>query len=108
MHESLKLVLCEMQAQLFVMSKENNFDSKTFIKTFMNSTIAKALDSRFDHTQWAGEAYNFSRFKEEYANALKQGEVYDTETLYWTGYIYRYWHFYTGETSREIYKQANA
>ena len=24
------------------------------------------------------------------------------------GYIYRYWHFYTGESSKEIYKQANA
>ena len=22
------------------------------------------------------------------------------------GYVYRYWHFYTGEESRKIYKQA--
>ena len=38
----------------------------------------------------------------------KDGEIYDKETLYWAGYIYRYWNFYTGESSREIYKQAPA
>ena len=36
------------------------------------------------------------------------GDVYDKETLYWMGYVYRYWHFYTGESSKEIYKQASA
>lgn len=39
---------------------------------------------------------------------VKGGEIYDKEALYWMGYIYRYWHFYTGENSREIYKQAPA
>lgn len=39
---------------------------------------------------------------------IKDDEIYDKEALYWMGYIYRYWHFYTGESSREIYKQALA
>lgn len=38
----------------------------------------------------------------------KGGIIYDNETLYWMGYIYLYWHFYTGENSKEIYKQDNA
>ena len=38
----------------------------------------------------------------------KQGIVFDSETLYWAGYLYRYWHFYTGESSKVIYKQADA
>ena len=47
--------------------------------------------------------------QEELAEQLtKDGEIYDKETLYWAGYIYRYWRFYTGESSREIYKQAPA
>ena len=47
--------------------------------------------------------------KEEYPNGFSsQGVVFDSETLYWAGYLYRYWHFYTGESSREIYKQADA
>ena len=28
--------------------------------------------------------------------------------MYRTGYIYRYWHYYTGESSKDIYKIADA
>ena len=55
MNESLKLSLCEMQAQLFVQSKEEGYASEAFIKTFMQSEIAKDLDKPFHHMQWAGE-----------------------------------------------------
>ena len=108
MNESLKLTLCEMQAQLFVLSQEKGYGSEAFIKAFMRSDIAASLDKPFDHTQWAGEHYLMSRMAEEHADELVKGECYDTETLYWTGYLYRYWHIYTGESSREILRQAPA
>lgn len=108
MNESLKLSLCEMQAQLFVHSREKGYASEAFIKAFMNSDIAKDLDMPFNHMQWAGTEYLMSRMEEEHADKLTQGECYDIETLYWTGYLYRYWHIYTGESSREILKQASA
>lgn len=108
MNESLKLALCEMQAQLFVQSQEKGYASESFIKTFMLSDVAKDLDMPFNHMQWAGAHYLMSRMEEEYADKLAQGECYDTETLYWAGYLYRYWHIYKGERSREIYKQASA
>ena len=108
MNESLKLALCEMQAQLFVLSRENGYASTSFIKEFMHSRIAKDLDKPFHHMQWAGAHYLISRMREECAEALIQGKCFDTETLYWTGYLYRYWQIYTGESSREIYKQAPA
>lgn len=108
MNESLKLALCEMQAQLFVQSQEKGYASESFIKAFMNSDIAEDLDMPFNHMQWAGTHYLMSRMEEEHASELNQGECYDTETLYWTGYLYRYWHIYTGESSREILKQASA
>ena len=38
----------------------------------------------------------------------KNGIVFDREALYWAGYVYRQWHFYTGDSSKQIYKQANA
>lgn len=62
----------------------------------------------FNHMQWAGTHYLMSRMEEEHADELTQGEYYDTETLYWASYLYRYWHIYTGESSREILKQASA
>ena len=108
MNESLKLALCEMQAQLFVLSQEKGYDSDVFIRVFMNSKVAEDIDKPFHHMQWAGTHYLMSRMEEEHADELTQGECYDTETLYWAGYLYRYWHIYTGESSREIFKQASA
>lgn len=106
MNESLKLALCEMQAALFVQSREKGYASEAYIKAFMKSDIAEDLDKPFHHMQWAGTHYLMSRMEEEYADVLTPGECYDEETLYWAGYLYRYWHLYTGESSREIYKQA--
>ena len=106
MNESLKLILCEMQAQLFVLSHEKGYASESFIRVFMKSDVAKDLDKPFHHMQWAGEHYLMSRMEEEHSNSLVTGEYYDSEMLYWIGYIYRYWHIYKKESSREIYKQA--
>ena len=108
MNESLKLALCEMQAELFVQSQEKGYASESFIKTFMNSDIAEDLDMPFNHMQWAGTHYLMSRMEEEHVDELVQGECYDTETLYWAGYLYRYWHIYKGESSKEIYRQVSA
>lgn len=38
----------------------------------------------------------------------KESEANPAEVMYWAGYTYRYWHYYTGETSQEIYKTADA
>ena len=102
-------MLCDMQGKLFEMSAAEGFSSESFIKTFMLSDTAADLDKVFHHMQWAGQGYILDRLKEENADTLETtGVIYDNETLYWTGYLYRYWHFYTGETGKEIYKQAPA
>ena len=61
-----------------------------------------------DQMQWAGTHYLISRMEDEHTDELTQGACYDTETLYWTGYLYRYWHIYNSDSSREILKQASA
>ncbi len=109
MLDKLQSTLCEMQGKLFKKSKEEGFSSEAFIKAFMRSQSAADLDKVFNHMQWAGEGYILDRLKEENAAQLQLGgEQYDEEALYWIGYIYRYWHYYTGETSKQIYKQVNA
>ena len=58
--------------------------------------------------QWAGEEYLLEALIEEVGNdVLVANETFDEEVMYWIGYIYRYWHFYTGESSKKIVKQAN-
>ena len=109
MNKSLQLTLCDTQGKLFELSGERGYDSESFIKAFMTTDISKDMDKDFHHVQWAGKEYIMSRMKDENSNAINNnGLVFDNETLYWTGYIYRYWNIYTGESSKDIYKQAPA
>lgn len=105
----LKKSLSEMQGKLFETSAVAGYDSESFIRVFMNSKAAEGLDSDFDFLHWAGKEYIFEKITEEHAAELpKGGNIYDSETMYWIGYLYRFWHFYTGESSKKIYKTADA
>jgi hypothetical protein len=107
MNKSLQLTLCDTQGKLFELSGERGYDSEAFIKAFMTTDISKDMDKDFHHVQWAGKEYIMSRMEDENPDAIdSNGIVFDNETLYWTGYIYRYWNIYTGESSKDIYKQA--
>lgn len=109
MIDALKIPLSDMQGKLFEMSRKKGYDSEKFISAFMKSQIARDLDSEFNHMQWAGKEYIMERIENELESELVLGgEVYDRETLYWTGYVYRMWHFLTSEKSKDIYKQASA
>ena len=104
---SIELQLCDIQGRLFKLSARRGINSAEFIKVFMKSATAKALDSTYNRMQWAGEEYLLEEVIDEAGDRFeKPGEVYTEEQIYWIGYIYRYWHYVTGESSKEIYKQA--
>ena len=105
--DALQLKLCDIQGRLFALSARKQYSSAAFVKAFMTSGTAKALDSKYNRMQWAGEEY----LLEEVAAATGEmltagGEIFLDDVLYWIGYIYRYWHCYNGEDSAKIYKQA--
>ena len=104
----LQLKMCDIQGRLFELSAERKFSSSVFIKEFMTSPVAKSLDSKFNHMQWAGEEYLLDEIVSSVGTEVfsKGGAILSKDVLYWIGYIYRYWHFYTGEDSAKIYKQA--
>ena len=104
---SIELQLCDIQGRLFILSARRGIGSVEFIKVFMKSATAKELDSTYNRMQWAGEEYLLEEVIDEAGDRFKKpGEVYSDELIYWIGYIYRYWHYVTGESSKEIYKQA--
>lgn len=105
--DGIQLKLCDIQGRLFELSGTKGYDSAAFIKAFMISEVAKGLDSKYNRLQWAGEEYLLAEVIDS-AKLAPGGKVYDRETLFWSGYLYRFWHFTTGEDSREIYKQAPA
>ena len=103
----LQLKLCDIQGRLFELSADKNYGSANFIKVFMTSEVAKALDSTYNRMQWAGEEYLLEEIAAIAGEKLEQaGEVYSKDILYWIGYLYRYWHYYTKEDSAKIYRQA--
>ena len=103
----LQLKLCDIQGRLFELSAEKKYNSAAFIKAFMMSDTAKELDSKYNRMQWAGEEYLLEEVASVAGESLtRNGEIFSTDVLYWIGYIYRYWHYYTGEDSSKIYKQA--
>lgn len=107
--DELQLKLCDIQGRLFELSADHFLDSAGFIREFMTSDIAKALDSTYNRMQWAGEEYLLEELIAVRGDhLLKSGEVYPKDILYWIGYLYRYWHYYTNESSARIYKQASA
>lgn len=103
-----KRQLCDIQGRLFELALRSGLDSPSFIESFMNSKAAAALDDVYDRLQWAGEEYILEELEDEVCGLKKAGETYSAEVMYWTGYTYRYWHYYTNECSREIYKIADA
>ena len=105
--DELQIKLCDIQGRLFELSAEKKIPSAAFIKAFMTSDVAKALDSRYNRMQWMGEEYLLDEVISTAGDSLTgAGEVYQKDVLYWIGYIYRYWHYYTGESSTKILRQA--
>ena len=105
--DELQLKLCDIQGRLFELSADKKLPSAEFIKAFMSSDTAKELDSRYNRMQWMGEEYLLEKVISCAGDLLSgSGEVYKKEVMYWIGYIYRYWHYYTNESSARILRQA--
>ena len=54
-----KRQLCDIQGRLFELALKEGYDCPEFIRAFMNSRAAEALDDVYDRLQWAGEEYIF-------------------------------------------------
>lgn len=105
--DKLELKLCDIQGRLFELSSKSGYNSEKFVSFFMESDVAKALDSPYNRMQWAGEEYLLEELLDESAGAIKcPGDIISSEIMYWIGYLYRYWHYYKDEPSTKIYRQA--
>ena len=97
--------LCDIQGRLFELAQKNEYDCPAFIHT---CRTAAALDDTYDRLQWAGEEYILEELNDEAGGLKKAGTLYSAEVMYWAGYTYRYWHYYTGESSKAIFQAAGA
>ena len=103
--DSIQLKLCDIQGRLF--ERSCDYASEGFIRAFMNSEVAEHLDSPYNKLQWMGEEYLLEELEDE-KDLSVSGEKYDSDVLYWIGYLYRYWACSRKESSRKIYRYAPA
>lgn len=99
--------LCAVQVRMFELSLKKGFLSREFIDLYMQSKTAEYFYLPFDRTQWLGEENLLFDFLEEKPN-LQSGELYSSGALFWIGYTYRYWHYLTGQNSKDIVKICDA
>lgn len=104
--DALGLKLCSYQATLFEKTiNETDCSSQIFIRRFMNSNLAKRMDDTgfiFDSTDYIDALIEIEN---QYGKSSYGIEKYKVEEMYWIGYIYRYWAYITGESSKKIYKK---
>ena len=103
---SFEIQLCDIQGRLFELALKNKLNITDFVEKFMNSETAAYFDLPYDRLQWAGEEYILENLQDEVSIESLEEPEYSIEEVYWIGYLYRFWHLYTGENSKEIYSQA--
>ncbi|MBQ7601250.1 MAG: hypothetical protein IJU49_03695 [Lachnospiraceae bacterium] len=107
MTDPFALKMCDIQGRLFELAGEKNVPSEWFIRSVMAGDVGKNLDSDYNPMQWRGEEYLLEEvLSDQKREGADKREVYPREVLYWTGYLYRYWHYLTGESSSKIFRLA--
>ena len=66
----LELKMCDIQGRLFELSYDKGLNSAVFVCSFMQSEVAKNLDSVYNRMQWAGEEYLLEELCEEQKTGL--------------------------------------
>ena len=107
---------CQQQGRLFETACREKYDMSVFVPAFMRSAAAAGLDAEYNRYQWAGNAYILEDVSDSYGIGPVRGpdgrvgepqDGADSEACYWMGYTYRWWHYYTRESSRQIYASAD-
>ena len=97
--------LSRIQGEIFEETVNEGFNSLEFIERFMNGKTAWHLDLPRHKTSWCGKGYIIDEFFRE--TDVPFGKTLNKNLMFWMGYIYRYWHYLTGQSSREIYGAAH-
>lgn len=99
------LLLCNLQAKTFESAVDlTQVSSEIFIRRFMNSKVAKAMDNESILQTNIYEKDILAMIEEQYG-ASKYGSVkYTYNEMFWIGYLYRYFCYTYELTSVQVYK----
>ncbi len=103
--DSTGLLLCRKQAEIFEASlTQVNCSSAVFLRRYMRSEFAARMDERTWPLESGSVRDAFWEIEKEFGPTAYGVIRYSGEELYWMGYIYRYWCYTRGCTSKQVYK----
>lgn len=99
------LSLCKIQGELFEKSITNvSTSSSIFIRRFMNSEIAKAFDSKDFLNDTISINGIYKELDAQFGESKYGSTKFNSEVLFWIGYIYRYFSYTYDLSSKQVYK----
>ena len=99
------LSLCKIQGELFEKSITNvSTSSSIFIRRFMNSEIAKAFDSKDFLNDTISVNGIYKELDAQFGESKYGSTKFNSEVLFWIGYIYRYFSYTYDLSSKQVYK----
>ena len=99
------LKICAFQAELFERSLDRlECSSKIFIRRFMYSDLAARLDSNGFIYESGGIEDAFDELDRQYGTTAYGRQRFGMEEMHWIGYIYRYWAYTYGDSSKHLFK----
>lgn len=72
----------------------------------MNSQSAYDMDLPHHEIRWNGPMHLLSSFQAE--GGLPKGPVWNSNIMFWIGFVYRFWHSLTDQYSKDIYSIVDA
>ena len=99
------LLLCNLQAKTFESTVElTSVSSEIFIRRFMNSKIAKAMDNESILQTNIHEKDILDMIEEQYGKSEYGSTKYTHNEMFWIGYLYRYFCCTYGFSSVQVYR----
>ena len=99
------LLLCDLQAKAFEIAVDfAQVSSEVFIRRFMNSNVAKAMDNESVLQTNIHEKDILNMIEEQYGKSEYGSVKYTHNEMFWIGYIYRYFCYTYEMRSIQVYK----
>lgn len=94
---------CKVFSNLFALSAERGFSSKSFVERVMTSSKISSLVNIDERTEWCDEYFLLDSLNR--IEHFRKGTVIDDIwALKWLGYLYKYWMSTRGIKSEDAYK----
>ena len=95
----------QYQGELFALSREQVASSSAiFLRRYMNSKVARRLDREGFLFEACDTETVFQEIEEEFGSSDYGKVKFEREELYWLGYLYRYWSYTRGLSSKQVYQ----